>query len=194
MTLKINRALALATILTSVAFSGANAQDTRDVVIDTNGNKVMNTFGNCVRTKWDVGVDKCGVAQAAAPVSRAAPEARREPSEQSRSYLVFFDFDKSNLTDDSKDILNTLLADAKQKNASTFNVTGHADRSGTDQYNVALSNRRAKAVENYFNSTGIDDSAIHTEAKGESVPLIQTEDGVREPQNRRVEVVFGYRE
>jgi outer membrane protein OmpA-like peptidoglycan-associated protein len=187
MTLKINKALALATILASVAFSGANAQDTRDVVIDSSGNKVVNTFGNCVRTRWDAGVDKCAAQQVAQATSA------KEPTEKSRSYLVFFDFDKSNLTEDAKDILNTVFADAEHKHASTFEVTGHADRAGSDAYNIALSSRRAETVKRQLMAMGADEQ-IHTDAKGESVPLVPTADGVREPQNRRVEIVFGYRE
>ena len=70
-------------------------------------------------------------------------------------------------------------------------VSGFADRSGSDAYNVGMSQRRADSVRAYLASRGVPNSAIRTEAYGESRPLVDTADGVREPQNRRVEISFG---
>ena len=68
-------------------------------------------------------------------------------------------------------------------------ATGHADRSGTTTYNRALSERRAIAVRTQLQQNGIDPSTVSTFARGETDPLVATPDGVREPQNRRVEFV-----
>ena len=70
-------------------------------------------------------------------------------------------------------------------------LAGHADRSGSDAYNVGLSQRRANNVRSYLAGRGVPDGSITTEAFGESRPLVDTADGVREPQNRRVEITFG---
>ena len=70
-------------------------------------------------------------------------------------------------------------------------LAGHADRSGSDQYNVGLSQRRATNVRGYLASHGIPDGVMTQEAFGESRPLVETADGVREPQNRRVEITYG---
>ena len=70
-------------------------------------------------------------------------------------------------------------------------LAGHADRSGSASYNVGLSQRRADAVRAYLAGRGVPDGSISTSAFGEERPLVQTEDGVREPQNRRVEITFG---
>lgn len=164
------------------------ASDNRDVVIDTNKHIVKNTYGNCVRTKWDAGTDKCGTPQPA-PVAKATPQ----PKPHSRSYLVFFDFDKSTLTQDSLDILANAASDAKAKNATSFSATGHADRSGTVGYNLRLSEKRAAAVDQQLVKLN-NNINVKTSAKGESQPLVPTEDGVREPQNRRVEVIYHYSE
>jgi outer membrane protein OmpA-like peptidoglycan-associated protein len=67
----------------------------------------------------------------------------------------------------------------------------HTDKSGPDDYNVKLSQRRADATKAYLAGKGVPDTAITTEAFGESRPLVETADGVREPQNRRVEITFG---
>jgi outer membrane protein OmpA-like peptidoglycan-associated protein len=70
-------------------------------------------------------------------------------------------------------------------------LAGHADRSGPADYNVGLSQRRANNVRSYLAGHGIPDGVMTTQAFGESRPLVETADGVREPQNRRVEVTFG---
>jgi len=70
-------------------------------------------------------------------------------------------------------------------------LAGHADRSGSDEYNIALSQRRANNVGRYLEGRGVAAGSISTEAFGESRPLVDTADGVREPQNRRVEITMG---
>jgi len=79
---------------------------------------------------------------------------------------------------------------AKAGNRTRINVTGHADRSGSDQYNQALSLRRANTVKNALVQQGIAANQIVVVGSGESQPLVQTADGVQEPQNRRVEIVL----
>jgi OmpA-OmpF porin, OOP family len=69
-------------------------------------------------------------------------------------------------------------------------VAGHADRSGSPQYNQRLSQRRADVVAAELVRQGVNRSDIGITAYGESRPLVATADGVREPQNRRVEIVL----
>jgi outer membrane protein OmpA-like peptidoglycan-associated protein len=70
-------------------------------------------------------------------------------------------------------------------------IAGHADRSGPEAYNQVLSERRARNVAQALGERGIPASTMGVEAYGESQPRVPTDDGVREPQNRRVEIVFG---
>ena len=70
-------------------------------------------------------------------------------------------------------------------------ASARRDRSGPADYNVGLSQRRANNTRAYLAGHGIPDGVMTTEAFGESRPLVETADGVREPQNRRVEVTFG---
>ena len=70
-------------------------------------------------------------------------------------------------------------------------VGGHADRSGTEAYNQGLSEQRARNVARALVARGVPAPALDVQWFGESRPRIQTADGVREPQNRRVEIVFG---
>lgn len=70
-------------------------------------------------------------------------------------------------------------------------LAGYADKSGSSSYNVGLSQRRADAVKAYMASKGIPDGVMTTQAFGESNPRVETADGVRELQNRRVEITYG---
>ncbi len=106
-------------------------------------------------------------------------------------FLVFFDWDKSLITAEAAAILDRAAEQYMATGQTSIALAGHADKSGKDDYNVALSQRRADAVKAYMAGKGVTDSAITTEAFGESRPLVDTADGVREPQNRRVEITFG---
>jgi OmpA-OmpF porin, OOP family len=127
-------------------------------------------------------------APAVAPPPPAPPPAARPVVP--REYVVFFDFNKSDLTPQALEIIRTAATNAKAGNAVRLAVTGHADRSGADRYNQALSERRAKAVAAELQRQGINQREIDIAWKGESEPLVPTADGVREPQNRRVHIVF----
>ncbi len=106
-------------------------------------------------------------------------------------YIVFFDWDKSDLRPDAAGVLDNAVAQYANCGNARVMLAGHADKSGSDQYNVGLSQRRASTVRSYLESKGIGTAAITTEAFGESRPLVETADGVREVQNRRVEVTYG---
>ena len=106
------------------------------------------------------------------------------------SFMVFFDWDRSNL---SQQALNTIrqAADAyKTKGNARITATGHTDTPGPANYNMALSLRRANAVKDALVRDGVPATAISVVGKGETDLLVPTGDGVREPQNRRVEIVI----
>jgi outer membrane protein OmpA-like peptidoglycan-associated protein/outer membrane protein W len=130
-----------------------------------------------------------GVQQQQAVVQRAVAPAPA-PVQAPRSYLVFFDFDRSDLTPEGTNIVRTAASNAKSGNVTRIEVTGHADRSGSDAYNLRLSQRRAQTVQSELVRDGVPTDQIAIFAKGESQPLVPTPDGVREPQNRRVEIVY----
>jgi len=112
------------------------------------------------------------------------------PPSAGKNYMVFFDFDRSNITDTAATTIRQAANDAKAGRTTRIGVTGHADRSGGDAYNMALSMRRATAVKDQLVREGIAAASIAVVGRGEEQPLVQTADGVREPQNRRVEIVL----
>ncbi|MGX7927361.1 OmpA family protein [Tsuneonella sp. HG094] len=106
-------------------------------------------------------------------------------------YIVFFEWDKSDITPEAATILNNAVSAYANCGSAAVMLAGHADRSGSTSYNVGLSQRRADAVRSYLSARGVPDTRISSEAFGESQPRVPTADGVRELQNRRVEISYG---
>jgi OmpA-OmpF porin, OOP family len=125
----------------------------------------------------------------AAPVAQPAQPVAPAPT-TARTYLVFFDFNRADLTGRAREIIGEAAQNSRRVSATRIEVAGHADRSGTPQYNQRLSQRRADAVASELVARGVSRNDIGVTAYGESRPLVQTADGVREPQNRRVEIVL----
>ncbi|MBN9085655.1 MAG: OmpA family protein, partial [Reyranella sp.] len=118
-----------------------------------------------------------------------APPPPAPPAAQTNSFMVFFDWDRSNLSQQAMATIQQAANAFKTKGSARVVATGHADRSGPENYNMALSLRRANAVKDALVQNGVPATAISVVGKGESQPLVPTADGVREPQNRRVEIV-----
>jgi OOP family OmpA-OmpF porin len=130
---------------------------------------------------------------APAPVPVAVPQAAPPAAPKAdiqRSFLVFFDFNKSDITAEANRVIAQAADHAKRGGVSRIVVTGHTDTSGAPQYNQRLSERRAANVREALVRQGLAANAISTVGKGESDPLVRTADGVREPQNRRAEIVL----
>ena len=132
-------------------------------------------------------------APAPAPVPVAAPVALPPcpPAAVTPGpFLVFFDWDKSLVTAEAAAILDRAAEQFAATGQANVALAGHSDTSGTAEYNLRLSQRRADSVKSYLASKGVPEAAMVTEAFGETRLLVETADGVREPQNRRVEITF----
>ncbi len=127
-------------------------------------------------------------APAVAPV--AAPVAAAPAPAPARTYLVFFDWDKASLTPRATQIIAQAASDSKTQSTTTIDVNGYTDTSGTPVYNQGLSVRRAKAVAAQLVADGVPASEITAKGFGDTNLLVPTGPGVREPQNRRVEIVL----
>jgi OmpA-OmpF porin, OOP family len=124
---------------------------------------------------------------APAPV---APAATVPAPTAARSYLVFFDWDKATLTDRARQIVKEAADNSTRVQYTRIEVNGYTDTSGTHQYNQGLSLRRARAVQAELVHDGVPPNAINIQGFGDTNLLVPTGPGVREPQNRRVEIVI----
>ena len=106
-----------------------------------------------------------------------------------RTFLVFFDWSKADLTDRARQIIGE-AATARGQGVTRIEVNGFTDRSGPADYNMQLSIRRANAVAAELVRRGVPRNEIVTRGFGEENNLVPTADGVREPQNRRVEIIL----
>ncbi|WP_404372554.1 OmpA family protein [Sphingomonas sp. MMS24-J45] len=106
-------------------------------------------------------------------------------------FIVFFEWDKSDVTPEAAAILDGAIAQYQNCGSAKVMLAGHADKSGSPAYNVGLSQRRNDSVQAYLTAHSIPAGVITSEAFGESRPRVETADGVREVQNRRVEVTYG---
>lgn len=125
---------------------------------------------------------------APAPAAAPAPAVAPGPEPPARDYLIYFDFDKSTISGDSARVLEQAMEAMAKLNATGMSLIGHADRAGSNVYNQRLSERRAASVHDYLSGRAIPDGDIGTVGRGEDDPRVPTPDGVREQENRRVEI------
>lgn len=104
-------------------------------------------------------------------------------------YTVFFAFDSSALTAAAQAEIDKAVAAASKMGLNEFSVTGHTDTSGSVDYNLALSLRRANAVKDALVARGIPEANVSVAGRGESELAVPTGDGVREQANRRAVIV-----
>jgi OOP family OmpA-OmpF porin len=129
---------------------------------------------------------KFGAPPAPPPPAPPAPP----PPPRQQVYLVFFDWDKYNITPEGMQIIQLAANQYKAGGSVRLTVTGYTDTSGSPGYNQRLSERRANAVANALQRLGVPRSDMAVSGRGENDLRVPTPDGVREPQNRRVEIVF----
>jgi outer membrane protein OmpA-like peptidoglycan-associated protein len=119
-----------------------------------------------------------------APVPPAPPPVAR------RVFLVFFDWDRDTITPDGMAIIQQAAAAWRSGAPVQIMVTGYTDASGSAGYNQRLSERRANNVANALARNGVPRQSMVVSGRGKNDQRVPTADGVREPQNRRVEIVF----
>ena len=127
---------------------------------------------------------------AADAARRAAEEAASRRLAEARNLLqamVYFDLDQADIRDDSKALLDQKIPLLNANPNLTIKVTGHTDSRGSDEYNIALGQRRARAVRDYLVQRGITSARITLDTRGEEQPVAQGEDESAWSQNRRAE-------
>ena len=162
---------------------------TTDATIKSGGTKWNVENSNHVLTaglRWSFGAPAVAVAEAP-PAQQIIPAA---VPPQNTEFTVFFDWDKYNITAEARSIIAQAAAAAGQTRATIVLVTGNTDSSGPTDYNQKLSERRAVAVKRELVKQGVSADSIETVGRGESELAVPTADGVREPRNRRAQIVL----
>lgn len=103
-------------------------------------------------------------------------------------HFVFFDWGKNELSGDAKAELDKVVAEYSAKGGGQVVLAAYSDRSGDARANRLISRKRGELVKAYLAGKGVPDGAIRVQAYGEDHPFIDTADGVREVQNRRVDI------
>ena len=162
---------------------------------DAKHHYVRDSSGNCVRTSsWkveDMTVD-CG---AEPPVAKMAPPPPPAPVYEKITMAAeaLFDHDKSVLKPEGKAALEDLGETIKAKGARVvdIDIIGHTDSDGSEEYNQALSVRRAESVKDYLVSEDVDASIIDVSGEGESNPVVSNATKEGRAENRRVDIHVG---
>ena len=124
-------------------------------------------------------------AQMSSSPSEVAPARQTAPGQ----FMVFFALGSSELDADARQVISEAAADYRRVGEAQVSVIGHTDTSGSAELNQRLSDRRAEAVEVALVREGVPATSIVTIARGQEDLLVPTADGVREPENRRVEIL-----
>jgi outer membrane protein OmpA-like peptidoglycan-associated protein len=156
---------------------------TRDVAQKNYGGFDTRFWTNIVIPLW-------GAPPPPPPPPPAPPPVPVAPPTVARTYLVFFDWDRADLSARASQIVAEAASASTHVQVTRILVNGYTDTSGTPRYNQALSVRRANSVANELVKDGVSRSEIDIKGFGETHPLVQTGPGVREPQNRRVEIIL----
>jgi OmpA-OmpF porin, OOP family len=130
-----------------------------------------------------------GVAAPSTPMAEAAPPPPppMEP-EIARQFIIFFGFNKCNITPEADGLLSQAADTAKKVGSAAISIIGHTDTTGSPKQNQKLSECRANAAKTNLVGKGISASSITASGRGESELMVQTADGMKEPQNRRAQI------
>ena len=129
-------------------------------------------------------------APAPAPVPAPAPTPAPAQAPAASNYTVYFDFDSWTLKAEQLKVLDDVIATARNGGQSNITIVGHTDTSGPSDYNQKLSVRRANVVVEALAQMGARRNALHASGVGETDLAVQTEDNVKEAQNRRTVITL----
>lgn len=139
---------------------------------DNDGDGVPDYLDKCPETPLGTPVDETGCSRVIATLQG-----------------VHFNFDSATLTGEARSILNNVVSTLNNRPSQDVVIEGHTDSTGSDSYNLDLSQRRAESVMNYLTSRGVSASRLRAVGRGESDPLASNADAAGRKMNRRVDIL-----
>jgi len=124
-----------------------------------------------------------------APAAAPPPAAKAPMPANSKLFVVYFNFNKYDLTADGQKVVDAAVAAYKAGGSPQVKIDGYTDLAGTQSYNLELSKKRALTVQAAMVKGGVPANAIVSAWHGKENPAVPTADGVREARNRRAEIV-----
>jgi outer membrane protein OmpA-like peptidoglycan-associated protein len=130
--------------------------------------------------------------QSAPPASAPAPKAAAPAAPAAKVFVVYFAFNKDILTGDAQKVVQQAADYARTGSPTKVEVVGYTDTAGSAQYNLLLSERRAKTVAKALTAAGVPASILQVDWKGENDLAVRTGDGVKQPLNRRATIAINF--
>jgi len=149
-----------------------------------------------VGIRWSYGAQEAPPPQVTTtppPTTTTTPPPPQPVACPTSEFVVYFEWDRSNLNQAALETIDAAVNRARECNVSNVVVVGHTDTSGSPAYNEGLSERRASVVRDALVARGIASGSVTTQARGETDLARPTNDGVREPLNRRTAVTISFR-
>lgn len=171
-------------VFISYRYLGADGIEMDNIVIPGNQQRLVPLEMDLQKHLITIGF-RYGYTAPEAPVVVPPPA---EPPPAPKTFIIFFGFNKCNITAEADAVLSEAAAAAKSSGSASVKIVGHTDTVGSPAYNQRLSECRANAAKANLVGKGVSDGAISTSGKGESELMVQTGDSVKEPQNRRATV------
>lgn len=182
--MRLNKTLKnVAIALPLLALAACSSNDAMDEQAGVNTNTEM-------AQKEAAAAEEAVKVQAAMRAAEIKEQERQALDKLRSEHIIYFGFDVSNVSDEFSSILN---AHAEFLNSNTnvnVLIEGHADERGTPEYNIALGERRAKAVETYLQNMGVSSSQLSVVSYGEEKPMIKDRSEEAFSKNRRAVLVY----
>ncbi len=179
---KTVKALAIALPMFTLAACSSNDETETQSTVDTNAEAQAQA-----QAEREAEAVRVAAAKRAAEIEE---QKRQELAKLRSEHIVYFDFDKSSVSSTFAAVLEAHAQFLAANPNTTVLVGGHADERGTPEYNIALGERRAKAVATYLETLGVSSSQINVVSYGEEKPMVKDRSENAFAKNRRAVLVY----